>query len=166
MKRSRFMTLIIALIGAISIGMISDLHAIKLCQLDWFNSWVNLGNSTELPNGIYAYTGSFTDGAPGTWSVTSTQGSTPVKHTVSGMATCNTSNSYSDATSVDPTTPSNNKNCWCRMTSPNLGGSWMFLYTFGSAGACARNCAYECTLCIRYGTRYSSCSRSALLALP
>jgi hypothetical protein len=131
--------------------------------LDWLESWKNLGDSTMLPNSTYAYTRSWTDGAPGTWSVTSTQGSGTVKHTVSGMATC--SNSSSSVGDVNTSTALNNRYCWCRMTSPNLGASWVFLNDKGSAAYCAYDCAYYCAFCVQYGRNYS-CSRSAVLALP
>ncbi|MDR1071877.1 MAG: hypothetical protein LBL21_04515 [Rickettsiales bacterium] len=157
MKRAKLIVSIIALVGAVP-----GAHAIKLCQLDWFQAWDDLSDSIQLASSTSAYTRSYTDGAPGTWSVTSTQGSGTVKHTVSGMATCSSSNS--DATSVS-STASNNTNCWCRMTAPNLGASWVFLYAHGSAANCANNCAYNCAYCVLYGTD-RSCSRSAVLALP
>ncbi|MDR1071981.1 MAG: hypothetical protein LBL21_05055 [Rickettsiales bacterium] len=58
-----------------------------------------------------------------------------------------------------------NKNCWCRMTTPNLGASWVFYYASSSAASCAYDCAGSCAYCVRYGAN-NSCSRSAVLALP
>jgi hypothetical protein len=51
------------------------------------------------------------------------------------------------------------------MTSPNLGASWVYPLTSGSAAQCAYYCATLCALCVREGTAYS-CSRSAILTLP
>ncbi|MDR1071816.1 MAG: hypothetical protein LBL21_04195, partial [Rickettsiales bacterium] len=62
-------------------------------------------------------------------------------------------------------TPSSNLNCWCRMTSPNLGASWVFNYAASSAAYCAYGCAGYCAHCVQSGVS-SSCSRSAVLALP
>ncbi|MDR1071875.1 MAG: hypothetical protein LBL21_04505, partial [Rickettsiales bacterium] len=63
-------------------------------------------------------------------------------------------------------TLANNKNCWCRMTSPHVGASWVFLYgALGTAAYCAYYCAYHCAGCVLYGSS-TSCSRSAVLALP
>jgi hypothetical protein len=79
------------------------------------------------------------------------------------MARC--SNSTSSAISLDTSTTSNNRNCFCRMTAPNLGASWVFLIDYGSAANCAQNCAYLCASCVQGGSS-NSCSRSAVLALP
>ncbi|MDR1071771.1 MAG: hypothetical protein LBL21_03970 [Rickettsiales bacterium] len=158
MKYTRLLISMFALIVAAS-----DSHAIKLCQLDWFQAWIDRGDSTQLASSTYAYTGSWTDGAPGTWSVTSTQGSGTVKHTVSGMARC--SNSTSNATSLDASTASNSRYCWCRMTTPNLGASWVFHYDAVSAASCAANCAHNCAYCVQNG-KSASCTRSAVLELP
>jgi hypothetical protein len=129
--------------------------------LDWLKSWETA--SGILPNNSIMYSGSWTDGAPGTWSVTSDQGSSGVKHTVSGTATCGSSSS--SATGLDTSTVSNNKNCWCRMTAPNLGASWVFSFADSSSAFCASGCAYYCAYCVLNGTIHS-CSRSAVLALP
>jgi hypothetical protein len=116
-----------------------------------------------LPNNSIMYSRSWTDGAPGTWSVTSDQGSSGVKHTVSGTATC--SNSGTSVTSLDTLTASNNRYCWCRMTAPNLGASWVYSHADSSAASCAYYCAVDCASCVLYGS-YHSCRRSAVLALP
>jgi hypothetical protein len=100
--------------------------------------------------------------------VTSDEGSTGARHTVSGIAQCGTSTatltgltSYPDVSSI----ASDNKNCLCKMTTPNHGASWVFLLAGGSAAYCARYCANNCAHCVRSGV-YDSCSRSAVLALP
>jgi hypothetical protein len=83
---------------------LSSAHALKLCQLEWQDAWKNA--SGTLSASSYKYTQSWTAGAPGTWAVTSDQGSTGVKHTISGVATC--SNSETSATSLDTSTAENN----------------------------------------------------------
>ncbi|MDR3208646.1 MAG: hypothetical protein LBT45_02235, partial [Rickettsiales bacterium] len=70
-----------------------------------------------------------------------------------------------DNPAVDVSTIGNNKNCLCKMTYPNLGGSWVFGAAFAAAAMCANHCAYYCAQCVQNGTKYS-CSRSAVLALP
>jgi hypothetical protein len=158
-------------------GIISGAHAIKLCQLDWLAAWRDLDPSTYLSNYRYSYSrGNYENGNPlygnggiGTWAVTSDQGSTGVYHTVSGQSFCSSnsgSGTYTGGSpSFDSTTSSNNKNCWCRMTSPNLGASWVFNYAILSAADCSHGCAYICAFCVQGGTAYL-CTRSALLALP
>ncbi|MDR2269082.1 MAG: hypothetical protein LBD94_02760 [Rickettsiales bacterium] len=52
------------------------------------------------------------------------------------------------------------------MTSPNLGGSWVFLSAFASASDCALDCALGCAAgCVLRGAS-GSCSRAAVLSLP
>jgi hypothetical protein len=139
MKRKNLIISIIALAGALA-SIVSAAHAIKLCQLDWFNAWKTAGGA--LQNSRRAYTrGNYdnsTGNGGGTWSVTSDQGSDTVYHTVSGISFCSTSGSgagpYTDGSpGFDTGTSSNNTNCWCRMTAPNLGASWVFLNAYGSA---------------------------------
>jgi hypothetical protein len=151
----------LALAGAIVIGMISDSHAIKLCQLDWFAAWQS--KAGQLANWTYAYTRTYgSQSEAGTWTVTSDEGSPGVQHTVSGMSMCGSSTTSGTSQSA---TLADNKNCWCRMTSPNLGASWVFLYVYSSAAVCAFLCAYDCAGCVQAGGAFS-CSRSAVLALP
>ena len=52
---------------------------------------------------------------------------------------------------------SDNKNCWCRITSPAVS-RWVFLSSNTSAGDCAQACAYQCAEAIK---RYPA-TRSAL----
>jgi hypothetical protein len=107
------------------------------------------------------------NGGVGTWVVTSDQGSTGVYHTVSGQSFC--SNNYSVAVTDGSPGISNassiNINCWCRMTSPNLGASWVFLDPAGSAAGCASNCAAGCADCVLLGAS-ASCHRPDILELP
>jgi hypothetical protein len=79
---------------------------------------------------------------------------------VSGAATC--SNSGSDATSMDNSAPANNSNCWCLMTAPSKGASWVFRRNVGSGAGCGYYCAFSCALCVQDGTD-TDCTRSALL---
>ncbi|MDR2268808.1 MAG: hypothetical protein LBD94_01330 [Rickettsiales bacterium] len=148
-------------------------HALKLCQLEWLDAWKNA--SGTLQNYRYSYSRSNYDyngtnnnaGGLGTWAVTSDEGSTGVYHTVSGTSFCGSTSSgtYTNGTPSYSTTGTNNTNCWCRMTSPNLGGSWVFLFDNGSASNCAYYCARNCAYCVRNGTN-NSCSRAAVLSLP
>ncbi|MDR2269092.1 MAG: hypothetical protein LBD94_02815 [Rickettsiales bacterium] len=156
---------------------LSSAHALKLCQLEWLGAWRTKPSSETLQNSRRAFSRNY-DSTPdsGTWSVTSDESSTDVYHTVTGMSFCSSTNSgtYTDGSpSYDTSTVSNNTNCWCRMTSPNLGGSWVFLDVYGSASSCASNCAIlcanhcaaNCAYCVPYGTN-ASCSRAAVLSLP
>ncbi|MDR3208749.1 MAG: hypothetical protein LBT45_02770 [Rickettsiales bacterium] len=140
--------------------------AAKLCQLDWLAAWKN--KSGTLSNSTYAAVSSYGSSAEiGTWSVTSDEGSSGVKHTVSGMSQCTDDTGTTSTNNVmwPSSTLASNVNCWCRMTSPNLGGSWVFVYTSSSAAPCAYSCANNCAYCVLLGT-YGSCARSAVLALP
>jgi hypothetical protein len=160
-KCARSIMPVIALACAISVGILSDSHAIKLCQLDWFAAWQS--KSGELANSTYAFTRtSGSQSEVGAWSVTSDEGSSGVKHTVSGMSMCGNSTTYGSSQS---TTLVDNKKCWCRMTSPNLGASWVFLYDYDLVIDCAYYCAYNCALCVQ-GRHVYSCTSSAVLALP
>ncbi|MDR1071347.1 MAG: hypothetical protein LBL21_01750 [Rickettsiales bacterium] len=162
MKRTRFIVLIIALVGATSAA-----GSIKLCQLDWFKAWQDKISGT-LSGSTYAAVSSYGSQAEvGTWSVTSDEGSPGVKHTVSGMSQCASSSGTTSTNQVmwSSDTLANNKNCWCRMSAPNLGASWVFLSDNGSAAHCASYCAHLCAVCVQLGA-VNSCSRSALLELP
>jgi hypothetical protein len=170
MKGTSLVISTIALACAITIGAISDSHAIKLCQLDWFNAW--RAASGVLSSPTYMHTlehGS--QASSGAWSVTSDQGSVPVKHTVSGTSQCSSIAcptppcASSSPSLTNSSTNANNKYCWCRMNAPNLGASWVFAFADSSGALCANNCASNCSACVWIGAN-NSCSRSALLALP
>jgi hypothetical protein len=176
MKCAKFIIiLMLALIGAIS-----DSYAIKLCQLDWLTAWRNLGSFTNLSNYRYSYSrGNYNsshanndlygDGGIGTWAITSDQGSPGVYHTVSGQSYCssnNGSNTYTNGSpSFSTSSSADNKNCWCRMTTPHLGASWVFSSAISPAAYCAYHCANYCADCVRVGMNVS-CTRSAVLELP
>ncbi|MDR1071286.1 MAG: hypothetical protein LBL21_01425 [Rickettsiales bacterium] len=139
-------------------------HAIKLCQLDWFAAWQN-ANGT-LSDSSYKYTTSWTDGAPGIWAVTSDQGSGGVKHSVSGASTC--SNSSTAPNSISTGNQDDEGWCWCLMTSPHLGASWVLYGNTGGpypAFSCSNACARLCATCVQAGSS-GSCTRAAVLALP
>jgi hypothetical protein len=145
--------------------------------LDWLTAWRDLGNSTYLSNYRSSYSrgnydNSTGNGGIGTWSVTSDQGSAGVYHTVSGQSFCSSNNgsgTYTNGTpDFDSAASSSNKYCWCRMTAPNLGASWVFQFDFlsiSTAASCALNCAFGCTDCVLYGENWL-CRRAAVLALP
>jgi hypothetical protein len=175
MKRTRFIISVLVLAS-----IICSAHAIKLCQLDWLESWKNA--SGQLPNSRRSWSrGNYYDadgnggagawvvtGGIGTWAIASDHGSPGVYHTVSGQSYCSSTNSgiYTDgAPNFDNRIPSNNTNCWCRMISPSLSNSWVFWADYGAASACASSCAVACSGCIYFGT-YESCVRSVLLTLP
>jgi hypothetical protein len=164
MKHAKFMVSVIALAS-----IVCGARAIKLCQLDWLNAWKNA--SGILPHSRRSYTqGNYdtTGNGSGRWAVTSDQGSTGVYHTVSGESLCSDTNSgtYTNGSPSLSSTTTNNGYCWCRMSTPNLGASWVFVNTAsGSAAACAHYCAYGCAVCFDSGS-YGSCARSVVLTLP
>ncbi|MDR3208962.1 MAG: hypothetical protein LBT45_03910 [Rickettsiales bacterium] len=143
----------------------------RLCQLDWFEAWKNASGALSnyrTSNSRGDYDNSTSNGGMGTWAVTSDQGSAGVYHTVSGQSFCSSvgNGTFTNwSPDFDTSISSNNKYCWCRMTSPNLGGSWAFLGDYGSAADCAIDCALHCANCVRSGAD-GSCNRSAVLALP
>jgi hypothetical protein len=163
-------TIRLAISAAALISSVCGAHAIKLCQLDWLNAWKNLGNSTALSGMISHSQGNRNDtgnGGIGRWAVTSAQGGAGAYHTVSGESFCSSASggayTYGNPSFAD--SPSNNKNCWCRMSAPNLGASWVFLFSNSVAADCATYCAPSCAECVSKGTS-GSCARSSLLALP
>ena len=85
------------------------------------------------------------------WAATCTTNgvSTPI----SGIGICSivTPTSQYDATATQLNTSSivsDNKNCWCRITSPAVS-RWVFLSSNTSAGDCAQACAYQCAEAIK-----------------
>jgi hypothetical protein len=156
----------LVLISLFAIAIICSAPAIKLCQLDWLSAWQSA--SGTLSDATVVVTSSYGSRAEaGTWAVSSYQGSPGIKHIVSGVSQC-TDNEGDTSTgwNVWPSkTLADNKNCWCRMTSPNIGGSWVFLFAYSSSAGCAAGCADDCAYCIQNGA-VDSCSRSAVLALP
>jgi hypothetical protein len=168
MKKINLVISVITLACAITVGAISDSHAIKLCQLDWLESWRTA--SGYLPNSrvSYSYGNSYStgNGGIGIWTVTSNYGGGGAYHTVSGQAFCSSTNTgtYTDGV---PSYSGTNAYCWCRMTSPNLGASWVYLGGDGVEAGCTSSCAYICAVCIQQGApSYNSCTRSAVLTLP
>ncbi|MDR3208358.1 MAG: hypothetical protein LBT45_00750 [Rickettsiales bacterium] len=141
--------------------IVITVSAEKLCQLDWLAAWKNLGDSKTLSNGEMVKTMTYgSQSEVGMWAVASDEGSPGVKHTVNGISQCSNGSAYVGNSS----TGADNRHCWCRMTSPNLGKSWVFLYSHSSAAYCAYDCADVCANCV-LGGAYYSCSRSAVLAL-
>ena len=65
---------------------------------------------------------------------------------IQGVAFCGSQNGGSTGTKSETVTISStsddNKNCWCKMVSPAVS-SWVFSYSFSSAGDCSR-CAVSC----------------------
>jgi hypothetical protein len=79
---------------------------------------------------------------------------------VTGIAAC-LSQSGSNGT---PPSWDYGAHCWCKMTGPVVGKSWVFNRTDPSGGVCYANCALHCANCVRSGTA-DSCTRTALLAV-
>ncbi|MDR1071277.1 MAG: hypothetical protein LBL21_01380 [Rickettsiales bacterium] len=151
-------------------SVVCGAHAIKLCQLDWLESWKTA--SGVLSNSRYScsagnYDDSTGHGGIGIWSVTSDQGSAGVYHTVSGQSFCsdNINGVYTSSTPSFNGISAYNMHCWCRMTAPNLGASWVYSNAHPRAAICVTNCADICANCV-LSSAGSSCSRSAVLALP
>ncbi|MDR2770116.1 MAG: hypothetical protein LBB08_01555 [Rickettsiales bacterium] len=76
-----------------------------------------------------------------------------------GWSTC--SSSDSDAGNFSNTF-SENRYCWCKMSDPYAGSSWVFYLPLGSGSYCAYDCAGSCSFCLYNGTHHN-CTRSALL---
>ena len=125
------MKLKIILAGAIFCAMVAaPAHAVTKCV-------ALSGSTTCTPSG--SATG-HTD-----WAATCTTNgvSTPI----SGIGVCGSTDGGSvgaTATELDTSSTSDdNKYCWCKMTSPAVS-RWVFLYSIGSASACAQTCAANC----------------------
>ena len=158
MENLKFSFLILALI------LSATTASAKICQLDWIAQWKSAVGI--LANSLSMHTSAWTDGPPGTWAVTSDQGTPGINHTVTGSANCSMSTTNPHALEYD------NKNtegvCWCRMTSPNLGAAWVLLGTIPgnfAAYQCSNACAYECSKCV-LNESSKSCTRAAVLTLP
>ena len=65
---------------------------------------------------------------------------------IQGVAFCGSQDGGSEGKTSETVTTSPaseyNKNCWCKMVSPAVS-SWVFSYSFSSAGDCSR-CAVSC----------------------
>ena len=75
--------------------------------------------------------------------------------TIKAVAACsNLSGEYGKAYSgtalptVSSTTDTTNVNCWCKMTRPAVS-SWVYSYTYTSAGECLYGCARSCASRVR-----------------
>ena len=66
---------------------------------------------------------------------------------VQGIAFCGSQDGVLTGATTDAVTTNltsdNNKYCWCKMVSPAVS-RWVYAYSDGSAGYCARNCAAYC----------------------
>jgi len=104
----------------------------------------------------------YTQHSPGGhWSVTAGAGAVAGRQTVSGISLCT-----ADVSGGNPGwNISHGNNCWCQMTAPLVGQSWVFVLTLTNANSCAHVCAQRCARCIWNGSQ-DSCTRAALLALP
>jgi hypothetical protein len=52
--------------------------------------------------------------------------------------------------------------CYCRMTKPVLGNSWVF-YDASANDTCYAQCAVNCANCVKNNTSGGSCTRAVLL---
>ncbi|MDR2770340.1 MAG: hypothetical protein LBB08_02730 [Rickettsiales bacterium] len=77
-----------------------------------------------------------------------------------GWANCSgsPSNAYTWSNTLEDDT-----SCWCKMSDPVMGSSWIFYGRYNITSLCAGECAYRCADCIHLGGAYN-CSRSALIS--
>jgi hypothetical protein len=129
-------------------GIVSQADAVGICEAKPATIWPEDSAVSSL---IYGNTYGASNGM---WAVTSGG------YTVSGISQCSTSSLV-----INSTNGTGGSQCWCRMMSPVVGLSWVFMgaNTFGSSDDCANSCAFRCTTCIKDGT-YNLCARSAVLA--
>ena len=119
-------------------------HAVTKCVALNNSSTTCTSNNTE-----YQY---HTD-----WAATCTTNgvSTPI----SGIGICSSTDGGSTgatATELDTSsTADENLNCWCKMTSPAVS-RWVCDGSLTSAGNCARDCASNCALLVRYAAAFRS----------
>jgi hypothetical protein len=130
-----------------TVGMGTQAKAAGICEARPATVW-----SSGLSSSTYA----FTRGYNGTWAVTSGG------YTVSGISQCNGSSTSNPSSTTD----AEGVNCWCRMTSPVVGSSWVNLNDVSNGGFCnfdcSKNCANCCADCVR-NSQNGSCTRSAVL---
>ena len=144
---------------------ILSLSSANMCKVDWLTQWRNKASAFAKPYNVMFSRG-FDTTTSGTWSF-SKDG-----YTVSGTSQCGSSatltgsgsNWHNEIAEIDAATNANNRHCWCRMTSPTTGSSWVFSYSHASSANCALGCSGDCSHCVQNGA-HSSCVRSALLAI-
>ena len=143
-----------------------SLPAANMCKVDWLTLWRTMGDGVLFAKPYdVMFSRGYETTISGTWSFTKDG------HTVSGTSQCGSTTAITGGSSdwhnglveIDTATNANNKHCWCRMSTPVTGSSWVFSNSYASSAVCARYCPGDCALCVRRGTD-SSCVRSALLA--
>ena len=118
-------------------------HAVTKC--------VALNSGTTCTSDYSAYRGHID------WAGTCTTNgvSTPI----SGIGICSSTagaSQFATATELDTSSTSDdNKNCWCKMTSPAVS-RWVFYYLYSSAGSCAHGCAPNCALYFKVNAAFRS----------
>ena len=134
-------------------------HATALTGNDYYGAGTDTCEPSACENGYHVKAGtpdldpdieptdSTYDETNKTWDVTA-----PYGH-VTGIATCNTtSGSWGTAyPQYNFEQGTEGQYCWCRMLSP-ARSAWVGDY--GSAAACAANCAYNCGLYVRYDAAF------------
>lgn len=146
---------------------IFPLSAANMCKVDWLTQWRNMPDGTTFakPYNI-AFSRGFDGTTTGSWSFTKDG------HTVSGISQCGSSNSLlgssgdwtNEYIGIDAAVNTNNKHCWCRMTAPATGLSWVFDRSPVSYRNCTESCPSHCAHCAQGGTP-GLCRRSALFAI-
>ena len=147
---------------------------VQLCvpgEGGWLDSWRTA--TSTLPGSTWESCCAFTQGTQsGTWSVGSTHGGAGAQ-SVTGISQCSTSaggtatgNVACPGASGQRCRPrpasADGRYCWCRMTSPAVGGSWVFLDSNSSAATCATHCALSCASSVQGSASF----RAAVLAVP
>jgi hypothetical protein len=79
-------------------------------------------------------------------------------HLVKGIAAC-LGQSGSNGTPPDW---GYGAHCWCKITGPVVGKSWVFCDSHASSDNCRVGCALGCAICVRSGSN-NSCKRTDLL---
>ncbi len=115
--------------GLICVATIPPAFAVTKC--------VKLSSSTTCS---YVYSGSYVVD----WKSNCTTSGTSIA--ISGISQCSSTSGSSagqTATSLEISGGTDDRYCWCKMTSPAVS-SWVFSYDFGSASNCAVSCANNC----------------------
>ena len=156
--------LVMVMVGAV-LWTEQPAHALTMCATNWLDAWRTATN-TQIQAGATIQQGrAFTrQGVNGTWVVGSSHGGAG-RQSVSGISQCTTvegaTNPFSTHSefTLGQAPASGGVFCWCRMTSPALGSTWVFITT---DPACATHCASHCANGVQNNTAF----RTAVLATP
>ena len=172
MKKVLVMMVIVSVAGAV-VGTGQPAHALTMCAANWLNSWRATSPETLEGPGWPACCAFARNSQTGSWAVGSTRGGAGAQ-SVTGISFCSTSaggtatgNVACPGASSQRCRPepviTNGQFCWCKMTSPAVGGSWVFRFDFfGSAADCSTFCAHNCADNVRTNATF----RAAVLAVP